>query len=466
MTIKKSTPNEDFVDALSNPEVIGPQHNHHHHQSHRPNPHLDKLKTQRKHEKERLRGLNVKLEAYLEKIKNLERQNDTLIELIGELKHRLLSDSDTVKHDFELPLNILKKNLNAEAGHELTAKLKMRRVKYLMEVTRLKLVELANESRQNAAKIEQLKSYRDSLNQEKQSLLQKFDHLNASMEKHRGKTDELNFKLQRVHDELDRQILERVRVESERQRLIEEIEFNKSVNTLFKDETQRVARSAVNKSSLDETYYSGELRSSISKMRDDFGKLAEENRTQLLAFYQSKLDKYESELKNRESVSAVDDHKRAQEVHILKTFDDRFRKDIDYLSAVNTALENKYNELWQKLDALRSHNQKELRERENLIEYLKHQLMESLAEKGLEPSDIKPEFKIFEKLLDLSSNCISRKQQVNTNQTNVRQESQVKSTNDRLVPVYLFKLTELQQHFSTKSIKLRDKINIHQIIFF
>lgn len=98
-----------------------------------------RLRTHRQREKERLVELNHRLEDYLDKVRQLETENNNLIDLITDLKHKMLTNTTTIKNDYEFPLSILKNSVNAEINNEAMARLKLRRMAYLVEVVKMKV---------------------------------------------------------------------------------------------------------------------------------------------------------------------------------------------------------------------------------------------------------------------------------------------------------------------------------------
>lgn len=162
MTIKiNSTTTHSTSSSSSHKHHHSHQHHHHHHHKQQqeqyyaqtnetslvpidsklsvpPKPAV-RLRTQRLGEKERLVELNHRLEDYLDKVRLLETENNNLIDLIVDLKQKVLANTATVKSDYEFPLTILKNSLNAEMTNEAIARLKLRRLAYLVEVVKMKV---------------------------------------------------------------------------------------------------------------------------------------------------------------------------------------------------------------------------------------------------------------------------------------------------------------------------------------
>lgn len=133
MTIKVISPALNSAIEASDSDGVG---SNKHEQAPKP---LARLKTQRLRDKERLIELNGRLEDYLEKVRLLETENNGLIEVIADLKQKMINSTATVKNDYEFPLNILKNSLNAEMTNETTARLKLRRLAYMVEMVKLKV---------------------------------------------------------------------------------------------------------------------------------------------------------------------------------------------------------------------------------------------------------------------------------------------------------------------------------------
>lgn len=196
---------------------------------------LARMRNQRMREKERLVELNHRLEDYLEKVRQLESENNSLIELISDMKHKMLNSTTTVKNDYEFPLNILKNSLNAEMTNEAMARLKLRRTAYLVEVVKMKVREAESERAKNAEKIDELTRHNDNLETEKEMLKEKVGNSINNVLGYRVKIEDLNEKLSQVNDYLDKQTLERIQYQIENRRLMEDIGFCRAVHNTDKD---------------------------------------------------------------------------------------------------------------------------------------------------------------------------------------------------------------------------------------
>lgn len=191
---------------------------------------LARMRTQRLREKERLIELNHRLEDYLEKVRQLESENNSLIELISDLKHKMLNSTTTVKNDYEFPLNILKNSLNAEMTNEAMARLKLRRMAYLVEVVKMKVREAESERSRYAEKIDELTRYNENLEAEKEMLKEKVGNSINDVLGYRVKIEEMSEKLSQVNDYLDKQTLERIQYQIENRRLMEDIGFCRAIH--------------------------------------------------------------------------------------------------------------------------------------------------------------------------------------------------------------------------------------------
>jgi hypothetical protein len=378
-------------------------------------PVIAKLKSQHKHEKNRLQTLNARLEDYLRKVKQLESDNDSLINSIREIKHDIGSSSHAVKDVFDLPLKILKNSLNAEVNKELIARLKMRNFKYLTELMRIRLVELTKERRVKSEKLEKLSQLNEALKTERQLLREKYDRTVADVDKGEANSRDLTSKLQQLNDQLDETILDRVKQQVEKQRIAEEIDFNKAVHLIFKQESERINSVKQNRGLLNADYYKRELLNSIERIRQDFSHLAQVNKTELREYFESRVTKAELEteqqVKAASEASGGDEQSRnyPEEVKILKNFHVNFSRDLSLLRSRNVTLESKFKEKLELLDMLRDRNRDAVRDRESLIENLRQSLREKVSQEELESGRvdlIRNELKIYENLLNIKPPAI------------------------------------------------------------
>lgn len=200
---------------------------------------LARIRTQRLREKERLIELNHRLEDYLQKVRLLESENNNLIELISDLKKKMINSTTSVKNDYEFPLNILKNSLNAEMTNEAMARLKLRRLAYLVEVVKMKVREAESERSQYAHKIEELTRLNENLENEKEILKEKVTDSINNVIGYRVKIEDLSEKLSQVNDYLDKQTLERIQYQIENRRLMEDIGFCRAVHNADKEHIER-----------------------------------------------------------------------------------------------------------------------------------------------------------------------------------------------------------------------------------
>lgn len=371
-----------------------------------PNPALTKLKSQRQHDKNRLITLNQKLEEYLERVKHLEAENNSLIDLIVDMKQRILTNTMTIKSDYEFPLNILKNSLNAEAGNEVVAKLKLRRLNYLVQLMKTQLKEAEAQSRENTHKIEKLNALNENLKSEKEFLIEQIDHSSNDLLKNKLKIEELLTKLTQLNDRLDQQTFERIEYQLGTRRLMEDIGFNRSIHDSFKLELGKLNSEQILN---DSNYYKQELEKTIRAIREDYRRMLDENKSEMADFYNQNLEKMESEYQSRIELTNQE-KKYSNEVGILKNFRTNFTDDLSKLKSLNSNLEKRFHEVSGKLEDIRAENQQAIEERNDLIKdlklYLRDQLdtLSILKSGKLPTSSVDTELKIYKSLLNIGKN--------------------------------------------------------------
>lgn len=411
---------------------------------------LARMRVQRMREKERLIELNHRLEEYLAKVRELESENNTLIELIGDLKTKMMSNTTTIKNDYDFPLVVLKNSLNAEMTNEAMARLKLRRVAYLAEVVKMKVREAESERGKQAHKIDELTRLNESLENEKETLKEKVGQSINNVFGYRAKIDELAEKLSQVNDYLDKQTLERIQYEIENRRLMEDIGFCRAVHTADKEHAESMHSTVARNTTTTPDFYKSELNRTVELVRDDFRRILDDSRVEMETFYRSNLEKMEEENKRREELQ--DKRGGGGGGVLVKSFrvngnsSRDLAEDLAKLKSENSALERRYQEMNERLEEMRESNRRALDERQDLIDDLRSCLSEQMEQLRVLKasrvgSPIDGELKIYRKLLDIGHQSVDNTKRRNEESINNSSSSSSNNNNNKPAieaPIYVY----------------------------
>jgi hypothetical protein len=360
---------------------------------------LEKLKSMRTMEKDRLNKLNTRLLEYINRIRLLETTNEHLGKTVNEIKERKLEEISNQKRAYEMPLAQARQELNSECEKKVSFELKERHLSYIIELVNRKCTQLGERSLENASKLSALNEYNEKLKEELNELRKVVQTKSSSVEECKALQERLEIELVSFKEELDRRLSERLRVQIKNQAMSEKLAFSKRIHDCMKEEIQR---QQMHKEPLVEKFTEHELSKLIADIRRDFESLCIASKQECEEYYKGMLELVEERL--QQNKRAYDEKKHAaKETRTLAEMNERLASELNEESIRHMNLMGVYNEHTARLETLRLNSQCELTQKGKQIDDLK----KSLTNSQLCAEDIRAELEfelsVYRRLLSYAS---------------------------------------------------------------
>ncbi|XP_017133005.1 lamin-C isoform X1 [Drosophila gunungcola] len=312
-------------------------------------------RTTRIQEKEELQHLNDRLACYIDRMRNLENENNRLTQELNLAQDTVNRETSNLKAVYEKELAAARKLLDETAKEKAKLEIDIKRLWEENDDLKPRLEKKTKEATvaENNARL-----YESRYNE----VNGKYNQALADRKKFEDQSKELaleNDRLRRQLDDLRKQLeaetLARVDLENQNQSLREELAFKDQVHTQELTETR--SRRQIEISEIDgrlSRQYEAKLQQSLQELRDQYEGQMRANREEIELLYDNEIQN----LKAAANRAAQGSAHATEEVRLMRTKIDGLNAKLQDLENTNAGLNSRIRELENLLDTERQrHNQ-------------------------------------------------------------------------------------------------------------
>ncbi|XP_043217862.1 lamin-C-like [Amphibalanus amphitrite] len=334
-------------------------------------------RTSRLQEKEQLAGLNDRLAAYIEKVRNLELENSRLTHQVRSSQEVVTREVSNIKSLYESELADARRLLDETAKERAKLQIDLGNLKTERDDLQSRLIrrerELDNAEKKISMQDMQIRDLQGRLHQ----ALQDKKKAQEELEEVQLENMKLKKQLDEVRKQLESEALGRVDMENRCQSLKEELEFKTNVYEGQLTETR--AKKTEEITELDgrlQQEYEVRLRESLQDLRDQYEAQMKANREEIEAIYNLKMD----ELRNSQARNQLSTATTLKELREMRSRIEGLTGKISELEGTNATLLSRIRDLEKQLDDERSSSAAMLAAKNEELRRLEQMMQDQLQE--------------------------------------------------------------------------------------
>ncbi|CAI2346153.1 unnamed protein product [Caenorhabditis sp. 36 PRJEB53466] len=307
-------------------------------------------------EKQEMQQLNVRLEAYISRVRQLEDRNKELVVELDSLRGSLGTDIGQIK--FKFNDNLVKARRDISDAHAGTIGLRHRYEEARREVEREKTT-WGGAISQAQAELDNNKSRYAAILDEERRLY--------------AEQDGLYGQLSQAKDELDAAIADRLRLQAEEDDLKIELEFLGRIHAQEITELRALLTQAPADT---REFFKNELALAIREIKAEYDKIIQTTKVDLETIFQTKVAAVEASVASKNEAATF----RQEEIRKMNESITTLRAKLSELEARNAALEREANALQIQLGEDQRAYEAELIKRDNALRFMREDCQTLIAE--------------------------------------------------------------------------------------
>lgn len=343
----------------------------------RPSSPLSPTRLSRLQEKEELSGLNDRLAVYIERVRQLENENNRLQIQVQTNQETVTREVTSIKSMYESELSEARRLLDDVAKEK--ARIQIDCTKYKSENDDL-LAKLAKKDK-DLMTAEKNAAYHENKVHDVQARLnqalndrKRFEDENKEL---KAEVEKLAKQLASTRQKLEEETLKRVDLENRIQSLREELTFKEQIHE--KELTETRTRKQVEISEIDgklQERYEQKLTETLQELRDQYESQMRENRGEIESLYEGKLE----DLKRMNDQYLRNSSSVREELIQFKSRVSGLQSRISELEAQNASLQNRIKDLEQMLEEERNAHLALLADKEDHIRRLQDEMNQQIKD--------------------------------------------------------------------------------------
>jgi len=331
----------------------------------------------RKEEKQSLQNLNNRLAGYIDKVRQLQRENAKLTKQIKHIEEYQSKEVTNVKQIYDTEIDSLKDALDGLSKQ-------YNQLKVASEGLLNENEELKDTLRRKDNDLKNSGDLITGLQDEVRDLSNKMGSMENERRKTQEKLDEILPEVQRLQDKLaeakkllDDEVLKKADLENHCQRLDEELKFK--IQLLEQQLEEVKTRKEIEITEMDgklQEEYEDRLQKALNELRDVYDKQMAQNREDFGKLYESRVNELQTALTNERGKASSS----TQALGESKARIDSLMQRVSELEAANLTLTQKLSDMAQNMEDSNAAHRAQLAAKDNEIERLlgelKHQLQE------------------------------------------------------------------------------------------
>jgi len=334
-------------------------------------------KLTRKDEKQNLQNLNNRLAGYIDKVRQLQRDNAKLTKQIKHIEEYQSKEVNNVKHIYDSEIESLKDALDALSKQ-------YNQLKVASEGLLNENEELKDSLRRRDNDLKNSENMIGDLQNEVRDLSSKMGTLDSERKKTQDKLDEVLPEVQKLQDKLaeakkmlDDEVLKKADLENHCQRLDEELKFK--IQLLEQQLTEVKTRKEVEITEMDsklQEEYEDRLQKALNELRDVYDKQMAQNREDFSKLYETRVQELQTSLSSERGKASSSE----QALKESKSRIDALMTRVTELEGSNLTLSQKLGDLTQNMEDTNSAHRAQLAAKDNEIKRLLDELSRQLEE--------------------------------------------------------------------------------------
>merc|ERR1712241_650424 len=328
-------------------------------------------------EKNNLQNLNNRLAGYIDKVRQLQRDNAKLTKQIKHIEEYQSKEVTNVKQIYDNEIDSLKDALDGLSKQ-------YNQLKVASEGLLNENEELKDTLRRKDADLEASSGLITGMQDELRDLSNQMGNLENERKKTQDKLDEVLPEVQKLQDKLaeakkllDDEVLKKADLENHCQRLDEELKFK--IQLLEQQLTEVKTRKDVEITEMDgklQEEYEDRLQKALNELRDVYDKQMAQNREDFGKLYETRVQELQTALSNERgkassSTQALSESKARIEALMAR---------VSELESANLTLNQKISDLAQNMEDQNSAHRAQLAAKDNEIQRLLDELSKQLEE--------------------------------------------------------------------------------------
>merc|ERR1712241_791857 len=328
-------------------------------------------------EKNNLQNLNNRLAGYIDKVRQLQRDNAKLTKQIKHIEEYQSKEVTNVKQIYDNEIDSLKDALDGLSKQ-------YNQLKVASEGLLNENEELKDTLRRKDADLEASSGLITGMQDELRDLSNQMGNLENERKKTQDKLDEVLPEVQKLQDKLaeakkllDDEVLKKADLENHCQRLDEELKFK--IQLLEQQLTEVKTRKDVEITEIDgklQEEYEDRLQKALNELRDVYDKQMAQNREDFGKLYETRVQELQTALSNERgkassSTQALSESKARIEALMAR---------VSELESANLTLNQKISDLAQNMEDQNSAHRAQLAAKDNEIQRLLDELSKQLEE--------------------------------------------------------------------------------------
>uniref|UniRef100_A0A1A9WHW3 LTD domain-containing protein n=1 Tax=Glossina brevipalpis TaxID=37001 RepID=A0A1A9WHW3_9MUSC len=334
-------------------------------------------RSSRLQEKEELQHLNDRLACYIDRMRNLENENNRLTQEVHLAQETVTRETTNTKFIYEKELNAARKLLDETAKEKAKLEIDIKRLWEENDDLKQRLDKKSQECAiaENSVRVYESR-YNDVNNKYNQALNDRKKAEGQSKDL-AAENKRLSAQLADIRKQLEAETLSRVDLENQNQSLREELSFKDQVHVQELTETR--SRRQVEISELDgrlSKEYEARLQQSLQELRDQYETQMKTNREEIVLLYDNEIKNLQAAA-NRAANTLTHS---TEEVRSMRTKVDGLNSRILDLEATNSTLNARIRELEDLLDNERSRHNSYVVTLEKELQRMRDEMTQQLKE--------------------------------------------------------------------------------------
>jgi len=337
----------------------------------------DSQRLTRKEEKGALQNLNNRLAGYIDKVRQLQRDNAKLTKQIKHIEEYQSKEVSNVKQIYDTEIDSLKDALDGLSKQ-------YNQLKVASEGLLNENEELKDTLRRKDADLEASSGMITGMQDELRDLSNQMGNLENERKKTQDKLDEVLPEVQKLQDKLaeakkllDDEVLKKADLENHCQRLDEELKFK--IQLLEQQLEEVKTRKEIEITEMDgklQEEYEDRLQKALNELREVYDKQMAQNREDFSKLYETRVQELQTALSNERgkassSTQALSESKARIEALMAR---------VSELETANLTLNQKISDLAQNMEDQNSAHRAQLAAKDNEIQRLLDELSKQLEE--------------------------------------------------------------------------------------
>jgi len=337
----------------------------------------DSQRLTRKEEKGALQNLNNRLAGYIDKVRQLQRDNAKLTKQIKHIEEYQSKEVSNVKQIYDTEIDSLKDALDGLSKQ-------YNQLKVASEGLLNENEELKDTLRRKDADLEASSGLITGMQDELRDLSNQMGNLENERKKTQDKLDEVLPEVQKLQDKLaeakkllDDEVLKKADLENHCQRLDEELKFK--IQLLEQQLEEVKTRKEIEITEMDgklQEEYEDRLQKALNELREVYDKQMAQNREDFSKLYETRVQELQTALSNERgkassSTQALSESKARIEALMAR---------VSELESANLTLNQKISDLAQNMEDQNSAHRAQLAAKDNEIQRLLDELSKQLEE--------------------------------------------------------------------------------------